>query len=212
MVLCRPAFHTLANGATYYFNANGTRRTGWLSLTSGGTAQRYYFDENGIMATGIQTIDKVMYYFSPKGVMRTGWITAADKKTRYYADKTGALAVSRWVGSYYFYSDGKLATNTWIEGKYVGANGKATGATRNYGWITKGSSTYYYDAKGNKVKGWLQLEGKLYYLNPSTGALQKGWLTIGGRRYYAGPAKGVILRNQWFSGKYLKNDGSVAVG
>lgn len=106
----------------------------------------------------------------------------------------------------------KLATITWIEGKYVGTNGKATGATRNYGWITKGSSTYYYDAKGNKVKGWLQLEGKLYYLNPSTGALQKGWLTIGGRRYYAGPAKGVILRNQWFSGKYLKNDGSVAVG
>lgn len=210
--IMQTGFHTLANGATYYFNANGTRRTGWLSLTSGGTAQRYYFDENGIMATGIQTIDKVMYYFSPKGVMRTGWITAADKKTRYYADKTGALAVSRWVGSYYFYSDGKLATNTWIEGKYVGANGKATGATRNYGWITKGSSTYYYDAKGNKVKGWLQLEGKLYYLNPSTGALQKGWLTIGGRRYYAGPAKGVILRNQWFSGKYLKNDGSVAVG
>ena len=50
-------------------------------------------------------------------------------------EPTGALAVSRWVGSYYFYSDGKLATNTWIEGKYVGANGKATGATRNLSLI-----------------------------------------------------------------------------
>lgn len=210
--IMQTGFHTLANGATYYFNSNGVRHSGWLSLTSGGTTQRYYFNENGVMATGIQTIDKVMYYFSPKGVMRTGWITHTDKKTRYYADKTGALATSRWVGNYYFYADGKLATNTWIEGKYVGSNGKFTGATRNYGWITEGSSTYYYDAKGHKVKGWLQLKGKLYYLSPSTGALQKGWMTIGGKRYYAGPAKGVILRNQWYSGKYLTSDGSVAVG
>lgn len=210
--IMQTGFQTLSNGATYYFNTNGTRRTGWLSLTSGSKTQRYYFDQDGIMQTGIQTIDKVLYYFNSNGVMQTGWITASDKKTRYYADKTGVLAVSRWVGDYYFQSDGKLATNTWIEGKRVGANGKFTGETRKYGWITESGSTYYYNSRGSKVKGWLTLEGKRYYLSPSTGALQKGWLTIGGKRYFAGPAKGVILCSQWYSGKYLKSDGSVATG
>lgn len=210
--IMQTGFQTLSNGATYYFNSNGTRHTGWLALTSGGKTQRYYFDENGVMFIGVHTIDKTMYCFSSKGVMMTGWITASDKKTRYYADKNGVLAVSRWVGDYYFQSNGKLATNTWIDGKHVGANGKFTGETRKYGWITEGSSTYYYNSKGEKAKGWLTVEGKRYYLNPVTGALQKGWLSIGGKKYFAGPAKGVILKNQWYSGKYLKSDGSVATG
>ena len=232
--IMQTGFHTLANGATYYFNANGTRRTGWLSLTSGGTAQRYYFDENGIMATGIQTIDKVMYYFSPKGVMRTGWITAADKKTRYYADKTGALAVSRWVGSYYFYSDGKLATNTWIEGKYVGANGKATGATRNYGWITYKNHTYYFGSNGKLVKDeWIstgsgmryvnkygymltgfQTVGKYVYYFNENGIRQLGFVTVNGKTYYLIRTNGHLAKKTWILNNmyYANSSGALLKG
>lgn len=198
--------------STYYFNTNGTRRTGWLSLTADSKTQRYYFDADGIMQTGVQTINNISYYFDTNGIMKTGWITAADKKTRYYADKNGVLAVSCWVGDYYFKADGSMAVNTWIEGKYVGSDGKFTGKTRNYGWVTKNGNTYYYGSNGKIVTGWLHLDGKTYYLHPTTGVLQKGWLTIGGKRYFAGPSKGVILKKQWYNGRYLRSDGSMATG
>ncbi len=162
--------------------------------------------------TGFKTIDKKLYYFNSKGIMLKGWMTLNGK--RYYADeKTGVIPVSTWLNNYYFQEDGSVAVNTWIDGKWVGANGLYTGIKNNVGWVTDNGTTYYYDATTHQpVKGWLTLQGKLYYLHPSTGALQKGWFTVGGKKYYAGPKKGVVLTNQWYSGKYLQADGSVATG
>ena len=37
------------------------------------------------------------------------------------------------------------------------------------------------------AKGWLNVGGKTYYMDPVTGAMKKGWIKVGGKTYYAGP-------------------------
>lgn len=65
------------NGAKYYMGANGTMKTGWI------------------------TIKGNKYYFSPKnGKMRKGWVKIKGKY--YYFDKSsGKLQTRKWIGKYY---------------------------------------------------------------------------------------------------------------
>lgn len=187
-----------------------TANAAWKTTSSG---TMYTQKASPGYVTGFHTIDKKLYYFNTKGIMQKSWIALNNK--HYYADpKTGVLAVDTWVdGKYYFYEDGTLAVNTWVNGKWVGADGRYTGIKNNVGWVTDNGKTYFYDATTHQpVKGWLVTGGKKYYLDPTTGALKKGWLKIGGKTYFAGPKKGYILTNQWYSGKYLSGDGSVATG
>lgn len=46
-------------------------------------------------------------------------------------------------------------------------------ATKN-GFKTEKGKSYYYQ-NGQKVKGWLTLNGKKYFFNKSTGVQMKGW-------------------------------------
>ena len=50
--------------------------------------------------------------------------------------------------------------------------------------VLKGKNYYYQN--GRRVKGWLTLNGKRYYLNPKTGVLYRGWLksSKGAKRYF----------------------------
>ncbi len=180
--------------------------TGWKTIKK----YTYYFNSKGILQKGFQKIKKKLYYFESHGRLVTGWFTTPDGK-KYYANKNGVVATKKWVGKYYLQADGSMAVNTWVNGKWVGPDGKFTGVYNN-GWVKKGSKTYYYDLNLQPVKGWLILSGKKYYLNPSTGVLMKGWITVGGRKYYAHSSTGAILTSQWKSGKYLTEDGSMAVG
>lgn len=42
----------------------------------------------------------------------------------YYAEASGVLARSRWVGDYYFHSDGRIAVSERVGGYWVGADGR----------------------------------------------------------------------------------------
>ncbi len=73
---------------------------------------KYYFDSNGEMVTGLQVIKEATYYFDKEGRMQTKcWQDVED--SRYYFGKNGK-AVSGWntikKQDYYFHQDGKLAT------------------------------------------------------------------------------------------------------
>lgn len=200
------AWTTTDAGKMYTQTASPGYVTGLKTIGS----YTYYFNADGIMQTGLQKIGDNLYFFSSEGIMQKGWIHTDTKK--YYADKTGVLAVSQWVNNYYFQADGSLAVNKWIDGKWVGENGKYTGVKNNVGWVTENGKTYYYDSDGNLVKGWLTLSGHKYYLNPSTGVLQKGWIRVGSYYYYGGPSKGVIQKSMWIDGKYVKKSGRMATG
>lgn len=77
------------------------------------------------------------------------------------------------------------------------------------GFRTIAGKTYYYK-NGQRVKGWLTLGGKKYYLNTKTGVLYKGWYKISnGRRRYFDPKTGAMKTGlQNVSGKYYYFDGS----
>lgn len=73
----------------------------------------YYFDNEGFMVTGFQSIDGKLYYFESSGAMKTGW-----KKIDgywYYFSSGGNAAVSGWKKIdgywYYFKNDGKMAAD-----------------------------------------------------------------------------------------------------
>lgn len=76
--------------------------------------KQYYFDSDGIMVTGWNTIQNSVYHFSDEGVMETNTWAERDGD-RYYLGENGA-AVTGWQdidgNSYYFDSDGIMATGT----------------------------------------------------------------------------------------------------
>lgn len=43
------------------------------------------------------------------------------------------------------------------------------------GFVTQNGKTYYIQANGKKLKGWLELDGKKYYFDEKTGVQVKGW-------------------------------------
>ncbi|MBQ9764669.1 MAG: hypothetical protein IJW18_00555 [Lachnospiraceae bacterium] len=62
------------------------------------------------------------------------------------------------------------------------------------GWVTQGTTKYYYDAAGRKTFGWSFIGGNWYYFGATTGIMQTGNLTDKGHLYY------------------LRNDGRMAIG
>lgn len=51
--------------------------------------------------------------------------------------------------------------------------------------------TYYYNAKGKKVKGLKKIKGKYYYFDKKAVLYKKGWKNIKGKRYYFSKKSGV---------------------
>lgn len=61
------------------------------------------------------------------------------------------------------------------------------------GFVTIDNKTYYLNSNGEKVKGWLTLQGKKYYFNKKTGVQAKGWVIDSkGRKRYFTKNKGVM--------------------
>ena len=68
--------------------------------------------------------------------------------------------------------------------------------------VVKGK-TYYYK-NGKKVKGWIKVDGNLYFLNTKTGVLYKGWFknSKGGRRYFDAKTGAMYTGIKKIQGKY----------
>lgn len=95
-----------------YRNEKGVDKTNtWLFDNN----KWYYFDKNGFMVTGWQSIKDKWYYFSQNGFMKTGWVKY-NNNWYFMNSKTGQMTVG-WLYSkgtyYYFKSDGKMAKG-WV--------------------------------------------------------------------------------------------------
>ncbi len=238
----------------YFFDKEGIMKTGWLLLSDGtrrffnpdGTCvagswktiskAKYYFDENGVMATGLKTIGEKYYFFDSTGKMKKGWVTTGGKK--YYFDKkSGSAYVNRWFKykkkKYHFDSEGVMAKGlTYIGGKLYFFNSKGQ---MKKGWVTTGGKKYYFDKKGRAyVNRWLKKKKKkyhfdsegvmakgltyigsnLYFFN-SKGRMKKGWVTTGGNKYYF-DKKGKAYINKWLKYKkkkyYFDSEGVMSKG
>ena len=85
----------------------------------------YYFQTNGSMRTGWLKDGSKWYYLKSSGEMQTGWLK--DKGIWYYLESSGAMKTSQWFQlsgkHYYVNASGELAVDTTIDGFQVDSNG-----------------------------------------------------------------------------------------
>lgn len=83
-------------------------------------------------------------------------------------------------------------------------------------WVkTSKGYVYKYDDGSTAEKGWLEIDGMLYYIQKD-GTRKTGWLRTNSGRYYLGK-DGAMYKSKWLklkSGKkyYLKSDGKAVTG
>ena len=82
------------------------------------------------------------------------------------------------------------------------------------GWNRlRNDNKWYFFIKGNKTYGWLDVDGKMYFMD-TDGVMQTGWQCIDGQRYFMN-ANGVMqtgwqcIDGQWY---YMNVSGAMATG
>ena len=208
----------------YYFNGNGTLKTGWLSL--GG--KRYYLnDQDGNMIIGALAIEGKQYYFNSNGelIKKTSWLKGKNLETGgvcwYYFDEEGNLqkGFKNIDGvNYYFTENGFMATGVQNvkqkDGNYklmlFSENGKFIDKA---GWYevkdsSNDSSWYYINSDYTLATGLKEINNKLYYFDPDSGMmisnkLQEVVMKDGSKKDYYFNNNGVALINNegWQSQK-----------
>ncbi|KAA8346260.1 hydrolase [Leuconostoc mesenteroides] len=145
----------------------------------------YYFDSNGYMVTGEQTIDGLDYYFLPNGVeLRNHEWTDSKGLTRFSATTGQAIknvivqknSANQYVyqtdtniladgflqnnGQWYWFENGKLYTGfqQYLGNMFYFQNGTKL---RNQ-WISKWGNQYYVDYDGKTVQGLRTIDGVTY--------------------------------------------------
>ena len=209
-----------SGGYAYYYDDQGVEYSGMHVMPEDGSKRyfdvdthimvkgeaeidggKYLFDENGIMATGFQTVNsKTRYYDPDTGIMKTGWFET-DAGTYYFDENTGDEAFG-WAdigGSRYYFSldDGLL-----VKGSF-----------------NTGDGQFYADPDDGKIlKGLQTLDDKLYYFDEDSGLMTTGWVEIDEEKYYFDKetgegANGIIevegSRHGFISGKMIRKEKAV---
>ena len=180
---------------TYLENGNPRRNT-WKQ----DKGKWYHFGSDGIMQTGWISVDGRQYYLRDDGAMQTGWLEQDGKWYYLNTDNGGTKNYGKMVTGwktiknkrYFFDGNGIMAANTWVDGCYVSDSGAM-------------------------VKGWLEQDGKWYYLNPDSnsknyGKKTSGWKSVKDKWYYFNPEDGIMLTDTWVGACYVKSDGAMAKG
>ncbi|EFI65118.1 S-layer homology domain-containing protein [Bacillus anthracis] len=115
------------NGKWYFYNKEGHIVKGLQTINE----YKYYFNENGIMLTGLQSINGKTYYFNENGTMVTGWKEVDNKW--YYFNENGIkvpnvfldVPESHWAYEQISYMAGNKIINGYGNG-YFGANDNLT--------------------------------------------------------------------------------------
>ena len=171
-----------SEGKTSYFYENGERAVEQILYTDSGN---YYFNSDGYMETGWQTINNKKYYFDSDGKMVFGFQTI--KGNKYYFDKDGVIYTGlKDIGGskYYFNSNGVMQYNwqTVNNKKYYfdPKSGKAC-----IGWQTISNNKYYFDQNNIMVTGKYKIGEDTYFFG-NDGKMRTGWQVINNNRYNFG--------------------------
>lgn len=156
------------NGQTRYYDAENHFVTGMNTIEG----KKYYFNDDGVLQSGILKIGKAYYYADGKGAIRTakGFVSCSGRlyyvqnggqlltgktfklgKKTYRAAGNGVImrGVYKW-GKYYYYSDSKGVLRT---------------AKGRFRWK---SNTYYCNKGGKLTIKKMVKSGKYYYYFDST--------------------------------------------
>ena len=202
------------DGSWYYINSTGARRYNELAEIGG---QKYLFDKDGKMLTGLQVFNgKKMFFASNGSLQNLGTASSWQKlgSSWYYYDEDGirTVGLKQINGStYYFDNNGVMQTGwAFIDGHW---NYFTSSGAMKTGWVKDQDTWYYLDKDGIMLTGKQDINGVRYYLNAS-GAMQTGWKWLDKHWYYyaeSGAMKtGWIKDNEkWY---YLDQDGIMQTG
>ena len=98
------------NNETRYYDAENHFVTGMNTIEG----KKYYFNDDGVLQSGILKIGKAYYYADGKGVIRTAKGRFRWKSNTYYCNKGGKLTTKKMVksGKYYYYFDSSAKAKT----------------------------------------------------------------------------------------------------
>ena len=204
------------NGKWYNFTSDGSASTGFTKLASGKTV---YYNGQGQMQYGLQTINGKIYYFNTwsgemyagreaqingkwynftsDGSASTGFTKLASGKTVYYNGQGqmqyGLQTINGKI--YYF--------NPWSGEMYAGREAQINGKWYNFTSDGSGTGftklasgkTVYYNGQGQMQYGLQTINGKIYYFNPWSGEM------------YAG--REAQINGKWYN---FTSDGSASTG
>jgi glucan-binding YG repeat protein len=233
----------------YYFAKGGALLTddaGWKKFSRKFIENYYnysadyiwcYVDNNGVAATGLQTIGGKKYYFNSRGVMIENEDISLDEKWYVFGAGGAQVTKSGWCKilsnpntqeySWYYINEDGTAKEGWLKdgGKWyylyprMACNETVTVVEGNVGkqyLFDKSGALVQYNAGWNKktytVNGVTITDW--YYLN-SAGETQYGYRQIDGKWYYFRDYDGVMVSGQTYEvegeDKLFTNDGSQAV-
>ncbi|WP_455468304.1 KxYKxGKxW signal peptide domain-containing protein [Streptococcus salivarius] len=164
----------------------------------------YYYDTDGKVLTGRQTIDGIQLYFDKNGKQAKGTLIDIDGDTYYFDKDSGAMWTNRSLtlnGMTYEIDD----------------QGRVTSSLRNTFVQDKDGDWIYLKDKGQVATGWQTIDGVQLYFD-GTGKQIKGERTlIDGKYYYFDKNSGELLRNAFHSFSssyklYFGNDGAQVFG
>ncbi len=159
-------------GIRYYISKSKGYAKGWRKIGK----NWYYFDQNGYRKTGWLTLDGKRYALKPSNGARISGKWFRSGKNYYYADKNGIVQKNTWVDGCYLKSNYKRASG-WLtlDGKkyYLQpATGKKT-----VGKLKLGGNWYYFDKDGCMVSGkWQKIKKKYYYFHEDGTMAKNEWI------------------------------------
>lgn len=212
-----PSYGWYLNEATgdWSFYKDSMLVKGWLS--TGGFW--YWFDDQGIMATGLTSCNGVFYFLNPGdcsgpvGAMKTGWVFDSANNVWRHFDASGAMQTG-WLltgGAWYWLdrANGSMAQGV---SNCDGAcyHFDASGAMTT-GWSLDGDAWFLSKASGELLSGWQHVGGAWYWLDGTTFEMWMGWLDADGQKYYL-DASGAMVTGVFSDGSvWYFADGSGVV-
>ena len=198
----------------YYIQSNGARRYNELAEIGG---QKYLFDKDGKMLTGLQVFKGKKMLFASSGALQTEGTASSWQKLGsnwYYYDEDGlrTVGLKKINGVTYYFDNNGIMQTGWamIEGHW---NYFASSGAMKTGWIKDGDTWYYLDKDGVMLTGLQEIDGTRYYLNAS-GAMQTGWKWFD--NHYSYFTSSGAMKTGWLKDKdlwyYLDKDGVMLTG
>ncbi|MBK5129811.1 KxYKxGKxW signal peptide domain-containing protein [Streptococcus salivarius] len=163
----------------------------------------YYYDKEGKLLTGRQTIDGVQLYFDANGKQAKGTLIDIDGDTYYFDKDSGAMWTNRSLtlnGMTYEIDD----------------QGRVTSSLRNTFVQDKDGDWTYLKDKGQVATGWQTIDGVQLYFDGTGKQIKGERILIDGKYYYFDKNSGELLRNAFHSFNsyihYFGNDGAQVFG
>ncbi|QHM55600.1 glycoside hydrolase family 70 protein [Leuconostoc mesenteroides] len=183
-----------AKGVSYYSFSGYKAKNTFIEDDKGNW---YYFDNNGYMVTGEQTIDGMDYYFLENGVELRNHEWTDAKGLKRFSATTGQsiknVAVEKNSANQYVYqTDSNIVADGFLQNNgqwYWFENGKLYTGFQNYlgnmfyfqngvkltnQWISKWGNQYYVDYDGKTVQGLRTIDGVTYDFGTNNTYNEKG--------------------------------------